>query len=110
MMGVNFLDNGGGTGAARRRVRDFWARRCPDDVLIIVFPTSAFRMRKHWRDYDAVAFPETRKIILPTSTLRSRRWETILEHEMLHLEHPDWDEAQVEREAHIRTHGTPAAG
>lgn len=91
-------------------MRDFWARRCPSDVRILVLPTRAFNTRKGWRDYGGIAFTETRQIVVPTRSLREPWWETTLEHEMLHLEHPDWDEAQVEHEAHARTHSAPPAG
>lgn len=113
--GVRFLDSGGRTGAARRRVNAFWEARCAHlqrAIGIVVLPTEVYDLLdSEWA--LRCGLPRTQKdaslgmalnliadtMIVPTESLRQWHWQATLEHELLHIQHPSWGEATVERKA-----------
>lgn len=99
MAGLRFYDNGGRTEAAKRRARTFYDARCPDDIWLFVLPTKVYRACKYGRDSWGYVPIGQRTIMVCTQALRRPDWGTILEHELLHIEHPDWSEEKVRREA-----------
>lgn len=111
---IRFLDNGKRTGAAKRRVKLFWDRRCSAEIEIIVLPTDIFNMfaegiwpplaRGHSTGF---AYKKYETFVVPTETLRQHYWQRVLEHELLHLEHREWTEAQTEQEAVANVKANP---
>lgn len=115
MQGVRFLDSGGRTGAAQRRVNAFWESRCAHlqrTIGIVVLPTEVYDLLdSEWT--LRCGSPRIQKdaslgmalnliadvILVPTETLRQRDWQVTLEHELLHVQHPLWEETTVERKA-----------
>ncbi len=124
MRGVRFLDSGGRTGAARRRVNAFWEARCAHlqrAIGIVVLPTEVYDLLdSEWtlrcgssRVQKDVSLEKDASlgmalnlvadtIIVPTESLRQWHWQATLEHELLHIQHPLWGETSVERKASRR--------
>jgi len=102
--GLRFFAHGRGTEIPRQRATDFWNMRCPNDIVLLVLSDEIFDTWQSGRHKDTVgtAYIKRRLIVVPLRTLKEPRWGLYLEHELLHLEHPNWDEGWVVIESYDR--------
>ncbi len=132
MRGVRFLDRGSRTGAARRRAEAWWEARCADlqvPVKVVVMPTDVFNLfddewiAQYKEEYARARMTippqyqcrsagralnrKAKVILIPTETLRQWYWQATLEHELLHILHPQWSEELVEQVAWERREEMP---
>lgn len=108
---VRFFAHGKDTDMPCQRATDFWYARCPSDVILLVQPDEVYDA---WvldsypmKATVGVAYVKRRLIVVPLRTLKEPRWGLYLEHELLHLEHPDWDEDRVRLESYSQPFGSP---
>ena len=91
---------------ARKRVELWCERRCPSDVRVFVYPRWLYTLYAWHSGFfthtGGLASKRHRKILTYAKTLMWYNWQEPLEHELLHILHPEWREETVERVAHAK--------